>query len=409
MAVNRLNVGATNQLLAKASTGQSTNILELQNTAGVTVAGVDASGNGVGGLAHPPTFKNLLINGAMQVAQRGTSVTGISSTGGTYNTADRQQMYIDTAGTWTQSVENDAPTGSGFRKSLKMLCTTANASLSAGSLLQVRQWIEGQNLQQVKKGTASAEQLTLSFWVKSNVTGTYIVSPFDNDNTRIVSKSYTINASDVWEYKTITFPADTTGVFDNDNGGSLLIRFILAAGTTYTSGTLQTTWGTNTAANAAVGQTNLAAATDNYWQITGVQLEVGSTATEFEFKPIDVELAQCQRYFIRYSRVDTTNGIDVDGSYPIAQAYGAGSIFGKIFFFPVIMRVAPDLTLSAAGHIRPTSSGGSSLAVFTSLTLNSKKDSVSINSSSGSSSLTAGHASAVDFLSSFDLKVSAEL
>ncbi len=92
--------------------------------------------------------RNLVINGAMQIAQRATSVASISSTGGSYNTADRQQMYIDTAGTWTQSVENDAPTGSGFRKSLKMLCTTANASLSAGSLLQVRQQIEGQNLLQ---------------------------------------------------------------------------------------------------------------------------------------------------------------------------------------------------------------------------------------------------------------------
>jgi hypothetical protein len=121
------------------------------------------------------------------------------------------------------------------------------------------------------------------------------------------------------------------------------------------------------------------------------------------------DIIKGERYFIRYSRVDTTNGIDVDGSYPIAQAYGAGSIFGKIFLFTVIMRVSPDLTLSSVGHIRTTSSGGSSLAVFTSLTLTSKKDSVSINSSSGSSSLTAGHASAADFTSSFDLKVSAEL
>jgi hypothetical protein len=140
MAVNRLNVGATNQLLAKASTGQSTNILELQNTAGVTVAGVDASGNPVGGLAHPPTFKNLIINGAMQVAQRGTSVTGVTASG--YYTADRFRTSLTSQGTWTQSVETDAPTGSGFRKSLKMLCTTADASPAATDLIYLQHRIE---------------------------------------------------------------------------------------------------------------------------------------------------------------------------------------------------------------------------------------------------------------------------
>jgi len=244
-------------------------------------------------------FKNLIINGDMQIAQRATSVASISSTGGTYNTADRQQMYIDTAGTWTQSVENDAPTGSGFRKSLKMLCTTANASLSAGSQLQVRQQIEGQNLQQIAKGTSSAKELTLSFWVKSNVTGTYIANLYDNDNTRQVAKSYTVSASATWEKKTLTFPADTTGAFDNDNAGSLFVRFYLAAGTNLTSGTLQTSWASNTDANTAVGQTNVAAATNNYWQVTGVQLEVGSVATEFEFLPVQQELSMCQRYYWR--------------------------------------------------------------------------------------------------------------
>jgi hypothetical protein len=297
MAVNRLNVGATNQLLAKASTGQSTNILELQNTAGVTVAGVDASGNGVGGLAHPPTFKNLIINGAMQVAQRGTSVTGVTSGG--YLTADRWNTTVSSLGTWTQTSENDAPTGSGFRKSTKILCTTADASPSAGDYMIFNQAIEGQNVQHLLKGTSSAKQLTISFWVKSNVTGTYIVEMEDRDNSRDVSASYTINASATWEKKTITFPADTTGALDNDNAASFAVYFWLGAGSTYTGGSsLQTSWGTGTNTRA-VGQTNLAASTNNYWQVTGVQLEVGNTATEFEFLPADVELARCQRYYFR--------------------------------------------------------------------------------------------------------------
>jgi hypothetical protein len=240
-------------------------------------------------------FKNLVINGDMQVAQRSTSVASITAS--SYNTADRWQQNMDSLGTWTQSVENDAPTGSGFRKSLKVLCTTADASPAAGDFLQVRQQIEGQNLQHILKGTSSAKELTLSFWVKSNVTGTYIVGLRDNDNTRIVSKSYTISASATWEKKTLTFPADTTGAFDNDNASSLSMNFWLGGGTTFTSGTLQTTWASETAANTAVGQTNLAAATNNYWQVTGVQLEVGSTATEFEFLPAQTELALCQRYY----------------------------------------------------------------------------------------------------------------
>ena len=249
-------------------------------------------------------YRNLVINGAMQVAQRGTSVASITSSG--YNTADRYRVAIATQGTWTQSVENDAPTGSGFRKSLKMLCTTADASPAAGDEISIQQNIEGQNIQQVKKGTAAAEQLTLSFWVKANVTGTYVVNIADVDNSREVSKSYTINASATWEYKTITFPADTTGAFDNDNALSLSLSFGLGAGSNYTSGTLQQTWAANTAANRFVGQVNLASATNNYWQITGVQLEVGDTATPFEFKPYAQDLLECMRYF-EWTGYRTTN------------------------------------------------------------------------------------------------------
>jgi hypothetical protein len=177
--------------------------------------------------------------------------------------------------------ENDAPTGSGFRKSSKVLCTTADASPAAGDALIFVHKLEGQNLQQIAKGTSSAKELTVSFWVKSNVTGTYIAELRDIDNTRQVSKSYSISASATWEKKTITFPADTTGALDNDNGDSFRVQFWLAAGSNFTSGTLNTSWASITDANRVVGQVNVAASTNNYWQITGVQLEVGSTATEF--------------------------------------------------------------------------------------------------------------------------------
>ena len=269
-------------------------VTNIQNPSAGNPSIVLDSAGGMSG-AFPSPNRNLLYNGAMQVHQRGTSATGIT-TGG-YSTADRWASAVITLGTWTQDIQNDAPTGSGFRKSLRMLCTTADSTPAAGDFVAVRQILEGQDVQRIAKGTSFAQQLTLSFWVKSNVTGTYIVDLYDNDNNRLVSASYTVIAGATWEKKIITFPIDTVGVFDNDNAASLYVDFFLAAGSNFTSGTLQTTWATYTAANNAVGQTNLAAATNNYWQITGVQLETGAVATPFEFKSYGQELRECQRYF----------------------------------------------------------------------------------------------------------------
>jgi hypothetical protein len=281
-------------------------------------------------------YRNLLINGDMQIAQRSTSVA--SNTAGGYLTADRFNNQLSSLGTWTQSVENDAPTGSGFRKSLKMLCTTADASPAAGDYNIISQFIEGQNLQQIAKGTASAQQLTLSFWVKSNVTGTYIAELQDVDNTRIASASYSVSASGTWEKKTITFPADTTGAFDNDNALSLAVNFWLGAGSTWTSGTLSTSWTSTTSANRAVGQTNLASATNNYWQVTGVQLEVGDTATPFDFLPYDVELLRCFRYFYRLAH----------SSHGLGTAHTTSAVYGFIYN-PVPFRTNPNVTTSNMG------------------------------------------------------------
>jgi len=275
--------------------------------------------------------RNLVINGDMQIAQRSTSVASL--TAGEYRTADRWFFGIDTQGTWTNSIENDAPTGSGFRKSFKVLCTTADASPAAGDSLNVQHRFEGQNLQHIKKGTAAAEQLTVSFWVKANVTGTYIVEFYDNDNTRQISKSYTVNASGTWEYKTITIPADTTGAFDNDNALSFEVIFWLGTGSDLTSGTLNSSsWNSVTAANRAVGQTNLASATNNYWQITGVQLEVGATATPFEFLPAHLELAACKRY---YHKSTGNEGFGTPGTTTQATMK---------LPLPVTMRATPTVT-----------------------------------------------------------------
>ena len=242
-----------------------------------------------------PNFRNIIINGGMDLAQRGTSESGI--TAGGYKTIDRFKTIITNLGTWTQSQDTDVPTGQGFATSLKMDCTTADASPSASDVLYVSQIIESQNLQYLKKGTANAESLTCSFWVKSNKTGTYIVGLQEFQNTRYIANSYTINSANTWEKKTITFVGDTTGTLTNDNSASLYLQFYLGAGSTYSSGTLATNWESTVNANRAVGQVNLADSTSNEWYITGVQLEAGQVASDFEFLPVDVNLQRCQRYY----------------------------------------------------------------------------------------------------------------
>jgi hypothetical protein len=286
----------------------------------------------------PPTVSAGVVDITVEYIQ---IVTGIGSTlTNGYHTADRWRTQINSAGTWTQSIELDAPAGSEFRNSLKMTCTTANSSLDTGDQLVIQQRLEGQNLQGIRKGTSNANQLTLSFWVKSGTTGTYIAELHDNDNTRFVSASYSVNTTNTWEKKTITFPADTSGILNNDNEFSLAVNFWLVAGSTFTGGTpLQTTWGTTTNTRAT-GQLNLSSgqvAGTNYWQITGVQLEIGSTATEFELIAIERLTLQCQRYLPM-----------IDCNKPTAILYN--NAFGGIrtattgvclFYYPVPPRARP--------------------------------------------------------------------
>ncbi len=242
-----------------------------------------------------PNFRNIVINGDQSIAQRSTSTASITTSA--YHTVDRFQTLISSLGTWTQSQSTTVPSGQGFATSLKMDNTTADASPSSGDYCIVRTKFEGQNLQYLKKGTSSAESLTLSFWVRSNKTGTYIAELYDSDNTRQNSQSYTISSADTWEKKTLTYAGDTTGAFDNDNALSLSINFWLGAGTDFTSGTLSNSWSSVTAANRAVGQVNLADSTSNEWYVTGIQLEAGQVASDFEFLPVDVNLERCLRYF----------------------------------------------------------------------------------------------------------------
>ena len=287
-------------------------------------------------------FRNIIINGDMSLAQRATSASSLTGSG--YNTVDRWNIVLSGLGTWTQSQSTDVPTGQGFATSLKMDCTTANGSLSAGSYLIVDQRVEGQNLQYLKKGTSSAESTTISFWVKSAKTGTYIVSLSDMDNSRYIANSYTVSSANTWEKKTITYAGDTTGAFGNDNGASLKVQFWLVAGTTYSSGTLATSWESNTNANNAVGQVNLADSTSNEWYVTGVQLEAGTTASDFEFLPVDVNLNRCRRYYYTFADRRTSGVSPVRDQTAIALGTAHyGNQVTVCINFPTEMRTVPSL------------------------------------------------------------------
>ena len=290
--------------------------------------------------------RNMVINGAMQVAQRGTGFTGVGNGDNAY--------YIDRFkfaeagspnGEFTITQASDGPNG--FANSMKFDCTTAETSLAGNEMIRIIQGNEGQNLQHLKKGTSDAESLTLSFYVKSNLTGTAVVGLYDNDNVRYNAKSYTIDSANTWERKVLTYQPDTTGTLDDDNALSLQIYFWLQAGSNKTSGTLPSNWESNVEANSAPGQTiNIASSTDNEFFITGIQLEVGEQATPFEHRSFGEELALCQRYFIE----DDT----VYRAY-LRTSNDLGSR-GCNFYFPTTMRVAPSMSASTdAGTISFTS------------------------------------------------------
>ena len=285
--------------------------------------------------------RNLIINGDMRIAQRGTSVSGITTIG--YYTIDRWRNYIGSFGTWTETQDTDVPSGQGFANSLKIACTTANASLSAGSYGLFLYTIEAQMLQHLKFGTANAETLTLSFWIKSNKTGTYNIHLRKDDDNRRIVKQYTISSADTWEKKTVTIEGDTTGAINNDNGVGLQIQIWFGAGSDYTTGSVPTGWTVASDADFAVGQVNLADSTSNYINITGVQLEVGDTATPFEHRPYDMELARCQRYFWQQNYTQSVNRF---GTGVMSNPSTADAIMLEL---PVSMRTSPTLAFNQLG------------------------------------------------------------
>jgi hypothetical protein len=297
---------------------------------GETLVADSSTSTGLRWQGNYAAAKNLIMNSNCNISQRGTSFAAVVND----YTVDRFNARNSGLGAFTVSQDTDAPTG--FKTSAKWLCTTADASPAAADFALFRQRFEGQALQILKKGSASAVATTLSFWVKSNLTGTFIVQLYDVDNNRSISASYTINLADTWEKKSINFAGDTTGALDNNDQNSFEIGWFLGVGSDRSSGTLGTTWATSVNANVAVGQTNVAAAISNYWQITGAQWEIGNTATEWQLMTgtIQGELAACQRYYYRTS--DTA----VFANYGMGYADQTTSLYASVKL-PVSMRVKP--------------------------------------------------------------------
>ena len=241
--------------------------------------------------------RNLFINGAMQVAQRGADIDGVANGG---LCTDRFKFSIANTDNLVINLDQSTDTPAGFNNSLKVSVGTAESAIAADEFFSFGQTVEAQNCQRMGYGSSSAKKLTLSFYVKSSVTGTYAISLFQSDassspDRRYHSKTYTINSANTWEYKTVTINPNTNDAIANDNGVGLRVDWTLSAGTNYTSGS-NDTWGDST--NWMVGHNASWITTSGAtFFLTGAQLEIGEQATPFEHRSFGDELARCQRYF----------------------------------------------------------------------------------------------------------------
>jgi hypothetical protein len=284
---------------------------------------------------NQPGFRNIIINGDMSQAQRGTSFTSASG-----YTLDRYTWTDDSTSVFTITQSTDVPSGQGFATSMKLDCTTANGSLGSTDQIRQVQKIEAQNLQHLRYGTSSAKSVTLSFWVKSNKTGIYCATlSQEDDSYASFTKEYTISSSDTWEKKTLTFDGDTGGVINNDNGAGIWLMFAFGAGSGrhITADQWNSSYGLSTS-----NQVNLADSTSNELYLTGVQLEVGTAASDFEFLPVDVNLHRCYRYCYRING-NATDEQQIGG----ASWCSTTSRVNHVAEFSPPLRAVPTITSSS--------------------------------------------------------------
>ena len=313
--------------------------------------------------------RNLVLNGGMQVAQRGTSATAAVDT--TFSTVDRFKFFLSNANAYTTERSTGHLADTGHDTALKISVTTADTSIASGDYYSFLQPIEAQNVQHLQYGTSSAKEMTLSFWVRATKAGTQALFVTKEDSTKNnFVQEYTINQSDTWEYKTVTIPPLTASAITNDSGTGIRVGWILAYGSTYHTSTIGS-WTTNTNAFSTANAVNNMDTVGNTLYLTGVQLEVGKVATPFDHpRSYGEELALCQRYYYQSSLASNLSG------NTHAQAYSTTGVIGS-FVYKVQMRANPSIdTFSAfggtAGRIRKTSDGSEVTgAVATNIGINS--------------------------------------
>jgi hypothetical protein len=285
--------------------------------------------------------RNMIINGDMRIAQRGTSATGVTSNG--YYATDRMSFYEANSGTYTVRQDNNSGLAE-FPHYHHVIATTADTSLGSTELVSGLFYkIEGNDLQHLGYGTSGAKHTTLSFWVRTNVPGDYTVSIYKTfGSARVVAPIYTVEHAGVWQYVTLVIPPDTNTGILNSNGDGLAFYFNLSSGSSYTVSEAPN-WSSYTTGNWSGGHTaHWGKTTNDYWHITGVQFEVGKVATPFEHRSFGEELALCQRYYFSLNYPDGSKNTWL---HPIATNSNGGWR-RKTVHLPVSMRSIPTCSAS---------------------------------------------------------------
>ena len=352
------------------------------------------------------TGRNLIINGAYQVYQRATSATAAASS---YETADRWINFEATDGAYTTEQSTDHPLGSGY--SHKAQVTTADTSIGAAQYSYIAQRIEAQNLQHLLYGTSSAKSLTLSFYVKSNKTGTYCITIYKTDSTAyLFTKEYTISSANTWEKKEITISPTagstslitaSAGAIANDNGLGIEVGFHLALGSNFTGGTSDSWSAGSNNHYGTTNQVNWMDSTSNNFYLTEVQLELGEKATPFEHRSFADELHRCKRYFQKSFNYDTApengggSGISYNGGilgYCGSNNNGALSGFHR---FDPEMRATPSITTygNSSGHwgrLSPTNTGTTTFSAGSGYMNNVKASGINFGQNASGDTLLIG-------------------
>jgi len=328
-ASNLSDVANTTTARTNISAAKSGANSDITSLTGLTTPLSQAQG-GTGTTTGYYGFKNRIINGAMVIDQRNAGAS-VTPTDGQY-TLDRWQGWASAAGKYSiQQNAGSVTPPAGFTNYLGVTSLSAY-TVNSSDYISIRQCVEGYNMADLMWGTANAKTVTLSFWVRSSLTGTFGGVLKNADNTRSYPFTYTISSANTWEYKTITIAGETSGTWLTTNGNGIALIFGLGVGTTF-----QGTAGSWASANYwnATGATSVVGTNGATFYITGVQLEVGSTATSFDYRPYGTELALCQRYYYKFNPNSASRAMSVTGQAVSSTAIGFATPF------PVTMRDRP--------------------------------------------------------------------